>query len=166
MTSRTTGVVLAVRHDFRLLDPASWLSYIIRKLDKCWANHAAIMIWIDGNPFVMEARSSGVVLSTYEQWLEHRPYKKFMVGLPSEHPADISNRILSRIGSKYDVIGLLFWHPMRLLFGKWFGGRSDKGKWVCSEIVGWCYREIFPEWRYLTTGMIMKSDKFTWLPPI
>lgn len=162
-----TGNPLVVRHHFRLFDPGSWLSLLIRKIDGCWANHCAIIIYINDKKYVVEARGSGIYLATWENWLKHRPHKTFFEGKSFlSIPDDIQNKILSKVGVEYDKIALFVWHPLRLITGKWWGGTAESGKMVCSEYVGWCWKEYFPEWMYLSTGDIVRSGvfKFPGLP--
>lgn len=157
-----TGNPLVVRHHFRLFNPASWLSFIIRKIDGCWANHSAIVIYINGKKYVVEARGSGIYLSTWENWLKHRPHKSYFEGYSDMmYPVNMSDRILSKVGVQYDTMALFVWHPLRLIFGKWWGGTAESGKMVCSEYVGWCWKQYFPTWTYLSTAEIIHSGVFT-----
>lgn len=159
-----SGKVIIVRHHFRLFDTSSWLSLIIRLATKSKWNHCAITIDIEGVEYVAEARASGVYVSTWGNWLKHRPHKDYIIGRVKYRfstPIDMEERIASRFGTPYDNIGLIFWHPFRLIFGKWGGGRSKDGKVVCSEYIGLCWIEFFPDnWMELTTQDIIDSGKF------
>lgn len=156
-----TGFPIIVRHHFSFFKPASWQSLLIRLLDKCWANHCGVLIVLKGRKFVVEARGSGIFMSTWENWVEHRPYKSWKVGIPRvEVPLNISERILDTLGEPYDKEALYIWHPYRLLSGKWKGGTSASGNMTCSEAIGLYWKEFFPNWFKLTTGDIVKSGIF------
>lgn len=159
-----TGYPVLVRHNFEWYNPATWISAAIRKFTKSYWNHAAILLEEDGQLFVVEARSSGIVAATMEHWLEHRRNKVFAVGFPKEGtkaPEAIKKRIKSAYGKPYDTEALVLWQPLRILFGKWFGGTSKNGKLTCSEFVGLCWIEYFPNiWFHLTPADIEKCGLF------
>lgn len=156
-----TGQPIIVRHHFRILDPASWLSWLIRTLDCAWANHCAIILQIGDLTLVFEAESKGIKRLTWDEWLKHRPHKSYKIGTAKVRtPFKINEAILGAEGRDYDIEGLLIWHPLRLLTGKWRGGTASTGDMVCSEYVGYCWQPYFPEWYKLTTGGIEKSGIF------
>lgn len=158
-----TGWPIFVRHHFSPLRPASYQSWLIRVLDKCWANHCSLLVLLDDDLYVMEARGAGMVLSSWENWLDHRPYKSFILGKPKQVlvPIDvIQRRILQQSGKPYDKEALYIWHPLRLIINKWLGGTAKTGDYTCSESVAFTWREFYPEWYRMTTGDIMRSGKF------
>lgn len=163
-----TGYPIIVRHPFNLLSPSTWISTLIRFFTKSEWNHCAILLKEENELYVVEARSTGIVAATLPNWLDHRKNKVWKLGVPNENiilPVDMVVRIKEKFGKGYDGHSLFIWHPIRLLFGKWLGGKSPKGKLTCSEFVGLCWVEYFPEnWYYLTTEDIFSSGKFHWGP--
>ena len=100
-------------------------------------------------------------MSTWENWMKHRPGKSWKIGIPTVTvPLDIDDRILKSLGEFYDKEALYIWHPYRLLFGKWRGGTATSGNVTCSEVIGLYWREYFTNWFKLTTGDIVKSGIF------
>lgn len=156
-----TGHIIIVKHHFKWYDIESYLSLAIRTLDRCWANHCAILSEEDGMLYIYEARGSGVVKDTFIDWLKHRPNKDFKIGIPKVCiPFNIEERIKEKEGKSYDVESLFIWHPYRLLTGRWRGGTSEHGDLVCSEYVALCYKEYFDKWYKATTNDIIKADIF------
>lgn len=159
-----TGWPIIVRHHFRPLSLGSWISLIIRIVTGSKWNHCGIMLVENGIVYVVEARGSGIVTATFDNWRAHRRHKTWRIGAPKEGtilPADMIYRIKTKFGKGYDTEALFIWHPIRLIFGRWLGGMSPKGKLTCSEFVGLCWAEYFPKnWYHLTTEDIVRSGKF------
>jgi hypothetical protein len=162
-----TGYVIIVRHKFKWFDPASWLSWAIRTLDKSHYNHVGILWEYKGQLFVVEARGKGIFPFPFNEWILHRPDKTYAIGsLKDDISIGVELRILNKFGTRYDNEGLFIWHPYRLLSGKWKGGTAASGNMVCSEFVAWCYKEVFPKWYKVTTGDIVRSNLFDFSPEI
>lgn len=156
------GYPIIVKHRFSLLRPASWQSLLIRLLDKCWANHCGVLYEIKGQRCVVEARGAGVYVSTWENWLKHRPKKDWIIGIPRVPvPANMEYNIVKSLGEKYDKEALYIWHPYRLITGCWRGGVHMTGSVTCSELIGIYWKNYFSKnWYKLTTGDIVKSKFF------
>lgn len=156
-----TGYPIIVRHRFSLFRPASWQSLLIRILDKCWANHCGVLFQLKGQLCVVEARGAGVFISTWENWVKHRPKKDWIIGMPRVPiPHNLERVIVQSFGEPYDKESLYIWHPYRLLTGAWKGGIHATGNVTCSELVGLYWKTYFPRWYKLTTGDIVKSKIF------
>ncbi len=119
-----------VHHEFRWLDPSSYLSLVIRKVIGFWANHTAIKYESDGFVWVVESRSGGIVKATWENWIKHRPRKQWFYG------KDISideYKISIRLGNQYDVASL-FEQVWYRITGSWVGDKSTSQE-NCSEFI-------------------------------
>lgn len=121
-----------VRYEFRVFDISSYLSAIIRFVIGFKYNHVAIRYQetVDGTEmdYVVEARSGGIFLSTFQNWLEHRPHKQWL----QLSAFEINEyEIASRLGKKYDTLSL-FQQLLYRITGIWLGSADDSEE-NCSE---------------------------------
>ena len=121
---------LFVRHDFRLFDPSSYLSLLIRVIIGFWANHVAIKYESEDFAWVVESRSGGVMKVTWENWLKHRPYKQWVISKELEIE---EYKVNIRLGIAYDVASL-FEHLRYRITHNWIGDKSPREE-NCSELL-------------------------------
>ncbi len=121
---------LFVKHDFRILDPSSYLSLIIRIVIWFKYNHVAIKLTEDGIDYVVESRSSGVFKSTFDNWIKHRPNKRWEEG--KNLVIEIRD-INIRLGNKYNIPSL-FDQLVYQSFGIWLGSKKDN-KENCAQLL-------------------------------
>lgn len=130
-----TAKPILVRHNFSIFDVSSWLSALIRFFTKGYYNHSALLFVIEDKTFVLEARFGGIVVATWDEWLKHRPNKKFMIGT-THIPLNIDN-FYNCWGVKYDIKSL-FQQAVYITTGKWFG-KNATDKVNCAEVIAWIY---------------------------
>lgn len=128
-------------------NPVSILSWFVRFFTLCRYNHSAIVVMRNGKLEIAEAKSE-VVSNPIEQVLD-RKRDKILVLRPQNIPSDCSKRVLSKEGTKYDLIALIWFHFLRSLpyvlfgkYGKWYGpiGEAAADKTVCSELIAYGLR--------------------------
>ena len=122
-------------HYFKLTDPASWLSWIIRLKSNCDLNHIEWSVKNKGVEEVTGATSRGVITRTYENFIKERPYMHAVT-----YEIEITKReyknLLDGKGKKYDFSSI-GWHGIQWITKKWYGekGIAAKGKLNCSEYI-------------------------------
>lgn len=154
------GAQLFIRNEFKLTDPGTWLSSIIRfalNLDNrnlgnalLKINHTANVIEVNGAFFVIEAgwnksKSRGEVISTpLADWEVNRTDGSYVVKYPTFHfNADLfRDKALESVGITYGYFDVIFAQPWRLLLRKkvWFGSMNIK-TFYCSKLSAWLWFE-------------------------
>jgi hypothetical protein len=132
------GTILSTAKHFIWYNPLTWLPFLIRTVTKDMVSHSAVIINIDGVPFVAESKVPKVVLESWETW---RKQKMDIYMTTSESvPEDFRMKVLSKIGnSKYDYRLLFFTQPIYQLTGWWIPTKQgQKGEpFTCSEFVAY-----------------------------
>jgi len=153
-----TGDVVLFRYAFKWYNPATWLSFIIRLFTAAKYNHVAV---IAGN-CIYESVGGGVRKVELYKRLSGQNVRILRPYAPIESEYNLTLRAESRVGkTKYDVISLIFFHPIHILFGVWLGRRGKKAEraMVCSEFVAWVYGWQY--WYKTDNEDFENSDKFT-----
>lgn len=134
-----TGDLILVHRIFKWYRPKSYLSAAIRWFTDFYWNHTAMIVVIDGLPYVIEAVGNGVILKPFVTWCQD----KTIIYDIKNIDADIQpNEALKYLGHKYDFISLVFYQVIfqltRKLFKKgiWIGRKGAKADKVlyCSEL--------------------------------
>lgn len=132
------GTILSTAKHFLWYNPMTYLPCLIRKFTKGMVSHSAVVINIDGIPFVAESKMPKVTLTPFEQWQNQK--MDIYMTIPQSVPEDFRYRVLSKIGvAKYDYRLLFLIQPFYLLTGIWVNvGQGKKGEpFTCSEFVGY-----------------------------
>lgn len=154
-----TGDVIVTRNPFKWYDPLSWLSTAIRFFARTYYNHAKLVVYNWGIPFVNEAIGRGVV--THQMGTRMRG-KEIMLLRPVAETREksIAYRANAKLGvTKYDFLGLIY-QAIFLTTGKWIGPRGEKAdkRQYCFEYIGWVYINLFPKHYRITPGEIINSE--------
>jgi hypothetical protein len=84
---------------------------------------------------VVEARSSGVFVATWEAWLDHRKNKTFIVGTTTRYID--TTKVIDSFGIPYDIVSL-FQQAAFIILGRWFGG-NNLSRVNCAEVIAHYY---------------------------
>lgn len=121
------------------------LGRCIKFLTRSKINHSALVIKIDDEVFICDSQKNGTNLKTLENWVKAYNYDYKIHRYKFNNPIwgrKIRIRALSKIGvTGYDFTSLVFWQPLYLLTGKWFGRTKEKAekRMYCSEFVAWVH---------------------------
>lgn len=132
------GTILSTAKHFIWYNPLTWLPFLIRKVTKDIVSHSAVIINIDGIPFVAESKVPKVVLESWETWRKQK--MDIYMTIPENVPEDFRWRVLSKIGnSKYDYRLLLITQPIYQLTGLWIPTKKGMNgePFTCSEFVSY-----------------------------
>lgn len=126
--------ILLVHNRFHILQPLTWLSYLIRVFTCSKRNHLAIRVKDGGGDIVVESIGQGVTESNFEDWLIHSD--RIVLPLTPLRQVDTS-QILNLKGKPYGFRDLF--QILRYIKATRWDGKPDwKGKnykgYVCSEL--------------------------------
>jgi len=115
--------------------PLTFISWAIRKFAKTYYNHAAFLITIDKNQFIVEADMHGVILIPFKDWIKEQKVTVYKV------PKSYRAKALSKVGNtKYDFASLLFYQLINTVTGKYYGYTDERKaaeKFYCYEYLAW-----------------------------
>lgn len=132
------GTILSTAKHYIWYNPLTWLPFLIRKFTKDMVSHSAVIINIDGVPFVAESKMPKVTLERFESWKNQK--MDIYMTIPESVPEDFRERVLSKIGkAKYDYRLLFIIQPIYQLTGLWIPVRKGKKgeAFTCSEFVSY-----------------------------
>lgn len=129
------------------LNPASWLSTLIRFFAKIKYNHVGVIILIWGEPFVIEALGKGIVATPLSKRIIG---KKIRICRPFRNINEklFAQKTVSYLSTKYDFIGLLFYQLVLNLTGHWIGGgsKNQERRLYCYEFVALMHKADCTNW--------------------
>lgn len=131
------GTILSTAKHFVWYNPMTWLPVLIRKVTGGKVSHSAVIINIDGVPFVAESKVPKVTLERYDSWSQQKMDIFFS---KKRVPKEFRERVLSKIGrANYDYRLLFITQPIYQLTGIWVSvGQGERGEpFTCSEFVGY-----------------------------
>lgn len=152
--------------------PSTYLSFAIKIFQflSCWKwkyakwNHSGIIyilsdeedyFWTD-----VEVYHTGHVVESmdFDLWIDRRPGKVMIVPTESKYSeSELKQRIKSKLGTKYDVLSLIFFQVIYRLKFKlvWLGVKGEKAsnKLYYSEYFAWVHQ--LPGWYKMSTSDIL-----------
>lgn len=133
---------IIVHTPFNWKRPLTIVSWLIRKFTKTYYNHAAFIVTIDHNEFVLEADMKGVILIPLKDWVKEQVVTVYK--MPKYYRA----KAMSKVGNtKYDFASLLFYGLINTLTGKYYGYTDDRKaaeRFYCYEYLAWVLG--IPKW--------------------
>lgn len=147
INSITHGSILLVHNPFVASQVMTYLGAIIRWLAKTHWNHCAIVIKKLGSLYVIESPYPKVKKTELHEWL--RAYKREIKVININHSLrgeELTERVINKVGCRYDLSSLILFMPIFIITGNWIGRKEGKGidKPFCFELVAWVYQ--FPNW--------------------
>lgn len=147
-----TGDIILVRNHTVLWNPISWIGALIRLFTRSPWNHAAMVVEIWGQKYVVESMTRGVTVRPVAVWASSnwgRRSKTAMI-LRYIYKFDekrMSMTAFSKVGhTKYWFLGTLFFQAIYNTTRIWIGPKSQQkaGKRMyCSQFVAWVYDKMF-----------------------
>jgi hypothetical protein len=122
----------------------------IRKVLKSYWNHTAVVFWINGELFIVEANLNDVIRpKRFDLWHKDREFNEFGVSECSVH----DNMITKHFGSKpvrYDLASVLLYMGIYQKTGKWLGRKEEHAadRMFCFEFSA-LVRELPNWWRFV-----------------
>lgn len=104
---------------------------LIRLVTRSYWNHVQLLVEVNGRDMIVEAKGSGVVMTSVDNWVMSSERKIKMIAV------DIDGTWLyETLGIKYDYTSLLFWKVIKIFTGRWHGPVFEKAKKAifCSEL--------------------------------
>lgn len=143
------GLIVFSQKQFRLSDPKTWFSPIIRRLTKSMWSHAAILMKWHGEVFVIDSdfnfKRNGVGATPWSEWIKnHSHVCVFDPGVDAQDGVRFLRRVVSKVGvSKYDKHNFIEKGISALGGNTPTYDRMPKYKheqaFQCAEYVAWCY---------------------------
>lgn len=118
-----------------------FLARAIRRFTRSRVNHTALVIEVWGETFIIDAQRDGVNLRPLKEWQKKYNYN-YIISEPKTFTKEQKQLAISMVGhTPYDFASLLWYQPLYILFGKWYGKRKGdaKNRMFCSEFVAWVY---------------------------
>lgn len=147
--------ILLVHTPFDWKRPLTLLAWAIRKATGSYWNHAAILVELHGDKFILESDIKGVRLVPYSAWVKKQIVEVWHVWHPDYKKA------LSRVGyTGYGFMDLLWFMPIYLITKRFYGRKADESdnRPTCYEYVAWVLG--FHNWFKMT------PDKFRAVIPL
>ena len=129
-------------------------SPIIRKVTKCYYNHAATVVMYLGELYVVEAEMRGFnpdkKLSDYLDTLGED--REIAILLPQEHyeytEEYVYESLRKIVNAPYGFWTLCIIQPIYQLTGKWLGHTEEyaEAKPICSQALAFIYRKMCANW--------------------
>jgi hypothetical protein len=122
----------------------------IRKvLNSPW-NHTAVLFWINGEIFIVEAYINDTIRpKRFDFWFESRKSNLFGISECSVNDNMITRHFKSK-PTKYDLVSVLFYMGIYQRTGKWLGRTNEKAseRLFCFEFSA-LVRELPNWWRFV-----------------
>jgi len=156
--------------DILLVSGRKWLARAIQFFEKNKWNHAAVFIWLYDELFVCESDKRGISLTKFSDYISGKAglmYCSPKIKDDKLHPVRLASVMLPKCGHvPYDFVNLLFYQPIRFMFGKWIGRKQSKSdkRFICGEWCAYVYNKLdykyFPNWNKIAPVDIFNDDKF------
>lgn len=163
-----TGDVLHRHAPFLWYKPSRYVSVLIRLITKSWSGHTAMIVYVFGNPMVVESDDGKIQLTPYKIWANDAEIVIGRIEISNRKRRKLSAYALSQLGKAYDFKGTVIDQLILQFRGKWYGhtGINAEDKMYCSEFISWCYNKLlamYPDW-YKTPPSTMYADaRFKWI---
>lgn len=150
--------------DIILFNRKRFLSKIIRWISKCPVSHSEILINIWDYPITLGATGAGVRGTDYSKIKKEKNiiilrYKKYIDGITYEQEKELATRACSKLGSKYDFGGLVYYQLVYQIFGRWIGRTRTEAEqsMYCTEYNAWCH-QLDNWWTYSPEDFLNNKD--------
>jgi Permuted papain-like amidase enzyme, YaeF/YiiX, C92 family len=172
LTQARTGQVLLVASD-------TFLSSAIRWFEDCDFSHAALVIIINNEPFVIEALKKGMALTKLSDYMSDKSEKLGILhpnfAITIENEQKIIYFALPLAGRKrYGFFNLIGLQGLRYLCVKLFGQETEADwlmdqlntdkRLICAEACAYILNSVipglFPEWREIAPKDLYLSNNF------
>jgi hypothetical protein len=142
-----TGDILHTHTPFTIKRPLTIIAAAIRWATKSYWNHTAVVVRIWGKVFIMESEIHGVQRPIpLEEWVGNKTVS--ITRSYEESEREYALKAISKIGkAKYDFASLFWFHPIEILFGRYYGYTSERKaakRFYCSEYAAWLRN--YPDW--------------------
>ncbi len=162
-----TGDIVCFKRKFKIWNPMSWLSLIIRIITRVEYNHVGTVGKLYRKFMLFEALGPGVVINKAIRRIEDTKYTdKYRVLRRKSHVNNVQlvEEALELCGhTKYDIIGLIYQLILNLT-GIWVGPNRMRAKrrMYCYELVYYLHRDVeaFKFWNKLKPKELFKSEEF------
>lgn len=132
------GDVILIHNPFVWYKPMTWLYALIRFFTKSNFNHAAVIVEVEQDLFVVEANAKGVVMIGLERWWK-RAKRTCIVARTAAHQFVSPLKYLG-IGYQFS---LYISYLLSILFKKeWSDLRVHKTVY-CFELAAYCFPSVF-----------------------
>lgn len=136
-----TGDVVLFSNRFIWHKPITWLAAIIHFFTGVEYNHAGIVVYNWGVPFIVESLGRGIICRPLEKYLQRT--KTNIVVLRhnrSFQEKELATRAMKACGIGYDYSNLLLHQLVYRTTGFWIGRQSTAfERMVCTEFAAWCH---------------------------
>ena len=148
---------ILVRHHFNWLDVGSWISALQRLVTRSYYNHTALAVITEsGGLWVYEAQFKGVVKLTWQEWLDYRPNKEWIIG-DCKKPINWF-KVDASVGLPYDIKSW-FQQLIYITFKIWIGSKGQSHV-NCCEVMAW-YWQLPNAYKWLPQDFL-DSPLFKW----
>jgi hypothetical protein len=134
---RKEGTIIRERTPFNPLKLKTYLSVCVRYFNGVTKNHAAIIIYIDNEPYVFEAWRR-VIITPLDKWFRPGYTYSFIEPFADYDAGFARHKALSMAGwTEYNFLGTMFYQLIYQVFDLWIGPKGDKAnkKVQCAQFI-------------------------------
>jgi len=136
--------IVLVHNPFNIKRPITWLAALIRKVTRRHYNHSAMLFDVEDRVYVIEAIYPRVIIREFNKWIKSDPQREYKL-VPrtiDDYPSFVE-KVLSQVGKEYDIMSLVFYLPISIIFKRWVGRKKQiaSRKLYCYELVAYLLDE-------------------------